>query len=260
MSANWPELAAPHPMEAQTKYARNGSIHIAYRVFGNGPRDIILVPGTVSHVELFWELPVNEYLLRRMAAFARVIIFDKRGQGLSDRVAEQSLDERVSDVRAVMDAAESERATVYGWSEGGPMSIKFAATHPERVSKLVIYGSYASIKDPPWSVHPEQYEQFLGPLEAHWGEGILVKLNSPGRVRDRAYIQWFGRLERAVASPSSIVALMRANYGNDIRDLLPSFRILTLDPPSGRRHARSGRVRTISRAQAFPGARYIEYL
>ena len=139
-------------MEAQTKYARNGDVHIAYRVFGEGPRDIILVPGTVSHVELFWELPVNEYLLRRLASFARVIIFDKRGQGLSDRVAEQSLDERVSDVQAVMDAAGSDRATVYGWSEGGPMSIKFAAAHPLRVSNLVIYGSYASMKDPPWSV------------------------------------------------------------------------------------------------------------
>jgi pimeloyl-ACP methyl ester carboxylesterase len=98
-------------LEGETKYARNGEVHIAYRVFGEGPRDIILVPGTVSHVELYWELPVTEYLLRRLASFARVIIFDKRGQGLSDRVAQQSLDERVSDVRAVMDAAGSNRAT-----------------------------------------------------------------------------------------------------------------------------------------------------
>ena len=171
-------------MEGDTKYAKNGDFHIAYRCFWRGPRDTILVPGTVSHVELFWGLPVNEYLLRRLAAFARVIIFDKRGQGLSDRVAEQSLDERVSDVRAVMDAAESERATVYGWSEGGPMAIKFASTHPERVSKLVIYGSYASIKDPPWSVTPEAYKQWLEPLGVHWGEGVLVQANAPGRIRD----------------------------------------------------------------------------
>src|SRR5580700_11578073 len=115
-------------MEAETRYARSGDVHIAYRVFGDGPRDIILVPGTVSHVELYWELPTNEYLLKRLCAFARVIVFDKRGQGLSDRVAEQTMEERIGDVRAVMNAAGSERATIYGWSEGGPMCLLFAAT------------------------------------------------------------------------------------------------------------------------------------
>ena len=162
-------------MEAETKYAKSGDVHIAYRVFGDGPRDIILVPGTVSHVELYWELPVNEYLLKRLASFARVIVFDKRGQGLSDRVANQTLEERVGDVLAVMDAAGSDRATVYGWSEGGQMSLMFAATYPERVSGLVLYGTYASIKAAPWAVTPEQFEQFLGALETHWGEGILVR-------------------------------------------------------------------------------------
>src|SRR5579871_193663 len=244
-------------MEAQTKYARNGDVLIAYRVFGEGPRDIILVPGTISHVELFWELPVNEYLLRRLAAFARVIIFDKRGQGLSDRVAEQSLEERVSDVEAVMDAAGSARATVYGWSEGGPMSIKLASTHPERVTKLVIYGSYASIKGPPWSVTVENYDKFLAPIGAHWGEGILVGQNSPGRVRDKTYIQWFGRLERAVASPSSILALMRANYHNDVRELLPSLRLPTLIL-----HRVGDLVVPVDcgryLARKIPGAKYIE--
>src|ERR1700722_16159199 len=131
-------------MEAETRYARSGDVHIAYRVFGDGPRDIILVPGTVSHVELYWELPVNEYLLKRLTSFSRVIVFDKRGQGLSDRVADQTLEERVGDVLAVMNAAGSERATIYGWSEGGQMSLMFAATYPERVSNLVLYGSYAT--------------------------------------------------------------------------------------------------------------------
>ena len=133
-------------MEAQTKYVKSGDVNIAYRIFGDGPRDIVLVPGTVSHVELYWELPTNEYLLKRLTSFARVIVFDKRGQGLSDRVAEQTLEERVGDVRAVMDAAGSTRATVYGWSEGGPMSLMFAATYPERTSALVLYGSFASTK------------------------------------------------------------------------------------------------------------------
>src|SRR5262249_51809408 len=110
-------------MEAKVRYAKSGDVHIAYRVFGDGPSDIVLVPGTVSHAELYWELPANRYLLERLASFARVIVFDKRGQGLSDRVGDQTLDERVGDVLAVMDAARSDRAAVYGWSEGGQLSL-----------------------------------------------------------------------------------------------------------------------------------------
>src|SRR5258708_23498477 len=198
-------------MEAETRYSRTGDVHIAYRVFGDRPLDIILVPGSVSHVELYWELPVNQYLLKRLTSFARVIAFDKRGQGLSDRVAEQSLEERVRDVLAVMDAAGSNRATVYGWSEGGQMSLMFSATHPERVSGLVLYGSYASMLSPPWVVSLKNFERFLKAVEDHWGEGILVHLNAPSRIEDKVFMKWFGRLERAVASPSSIMALMRAN-------------------------------------------------
>ena len=151
-------------MNAEIRYAKSGDVHIAYRVFGDGPCDIVLVPGTVSHVELYWELPVNAYLLKRLASFARVIVFDKRGQGLSDRVADQTLDERVGDVLAVMDAAGSERATIYGWSEGGQLSLMLAATHTERVSGLVLYGTYASIEVP-----REDYERFLEKLATHWG-------------------------------------------------------------------------------------------
>src|SRR5499425_1112171 len=131
-------------MANEVRYARSGDVHIAYRVFGEGPRDLVLIPGTLSHAELYWELPINQYLLKRFTSFARVIVFDKRGQGLSDRVAEQTLEERIGDVRAVMDAAGSERATIYGWSEGGAMSLMFAATYPERASALVLCGSYAS--------------------------------------------------------------------------------------------------------------------
>ena len=136
-------------MESPVRYARIGDVHIAYRVFGDGPYDILLVPGTLSHVELYWELPVNEYILKRLTSFARVIVFDKRGQGLSDRVAEQSLEERIGDVRAVLDAAGSKRATVFGWSEGGPMSLFFAATYPERTSALVMFGTFASMRAEP---------------------------------------------------------------------------------------------------------------
>src|SRR5258708_22753568 len=133
-------------MEAETRYAKSGDVHIAYRVFGDGPRDIIVVPGTVSHVELYWELPVNEYLLKRLASFARVIVFDKRGQGLSDRVADQTLEERVGDVLAVMNAAGATPATGYSWSPSGQLSLLFFPRYPPPTSAHVPYCSLASTK------------------------------------------------------------------------------------------------------------------
>ena len=145
-------------MEAQTRYARSvDDVSIAYRVFGDAPRDVVLVPGTISHVELYWEFPANQYLLKRLTSFARVIVFDKRGQGLSDRVAQQTLEERIGDVRAVMDAAGSHRATICGWSEGGAMSLTFSATYPERTSALILCGSFASIKAEPWGLTEEEW-------------------------------------------------------------------------------------------------------
>jgi len=155
-------------MDSPIKYARSGEGHIAYRIFGNGPRDIVLIPGTLSHVELLWETPGNQHLLKRLTSFARVIVFDKRGQGLSDRVAEHTLEERIGDVRAVMDAAGSECATIYGWSEGGPMCLMLAATYPERTSALVLYGTFASLKvGLSVSETPESHEKFLSDLETH---------------------------------------------------------------------------------------------
>src|SRR6266849_1947371 len=171
-------------MEAPIKYAKSGDVHIAYRIFGDGPRDLVLIPGTLSHVELFWEFAAEEYLLKRLTSFARVIVFDKRGQGLSDRVAEQTLDERIGDVRAVMDAAGSKCATVYGWSEGGAMSLMFAATYPERTSALVLYGTFASAKAEPWALTPEQWESNLRQMGEHWGDGSLVALNSPSQINN----------------------------------------------------------------------------
>jgi pimeloyl-ACP methyl ester carboxylesterase len=216
-------------MEAAVKYAKSDGVHIAYRVFGDGPRDMVLIPGTLSHVELYWEFAAEEYLLNRLTSFARVIVFDKRGQGLSDRVvAEQTLDERVGDVRAVMDAAGSKSATVYGWSEGGPMSLMFAATYPERTSGLVLYGTFASTKDGPFAVPPEEHERFVATLETHWGEGSLAGANAPSQVNNQAFVRALARLERASASPASIVALFRANYEIDVRHILPSIHLPTL--------------------------------
>src|SRR5512144_2153855 len=158
-------------MDAPVRYARSGDVHIAYRVFGDGPRDIVLIPGTLSHVELLWEVPGNEHLLKRLTSFARVIVFDKRGQGLSDRVAEQTLEERIGDVRAVMDAAASPRATIFGWSEGGPMSLMFSASYPERTAGLVLCGTFASITAEPWALRPERWTQLLRKIENDWGKG-----------------------------------------------------------------------------------------
>ncbi len=244
-------------MEAQTKYAKSGDVHIAYRVFGDGPRDIVLIPGTISHVELYWEFPMNAYLLKRLTSFARVIIFDKRGQGLSDRVGEQTLEERIGDVLAVMDAAGSERATIYGWSEGGAMSLMFAATYPERVSALVPYGAFASLQAAPLSVNREVFEVFLASLEAHWGEGILVPLNAPSRATDEAFLQFVGRLERASASPGAILALMKANYEIDVRHILPSVQVPTLilhRVGDSLIPVEAGRYL----AEQIPGAKYVE--
>jgi len=215
-------------MGSEVNYAKSGDVHIAYRVFGDGPRDLVLIPGTLSHVELYWELPINQYLLKRLTSFARVVVFDKRGQGLSDRVAEQTLEERIGDVRAVMDAAGSASATIFGWSEGGPMSLMFSATYPERTSALVLCGSFASAKAEPWAVNQEQWSHFLHQIETRWGQGALVPINAPSRRDDQAFVQWFGRLERASASPGAILALMRANYEIDVRHVLPAIQAPTL--------------------------------
>jgi class 3 adenylate cyclase/predicted alpha/beta hydrolase len=244
-------------MEAQTKYAKSGDVHIAYRIFGDGPCDIILMPGTLSHVELYWEHAANEYLLNRLTSFARVIVFDKRGQGLSDRVAEHTLEERIGDVRAVLDAAGSKRATVFAWSEGGPMALMFAATYPERTSGLVMFGTFASMKEEPWSMPRERFDRMLAAIEAHWGEGFLVGVNAPSLRGDKAFVQWFGRLEREAASPGAIMALFQTDYDTDVRHALPSIRVPTLIF-----HRKDDSAVPVSvgqhMAENIPGAKYIE--
>ena len=244
-------------MEAQTNYAKSGDVHIAYRIFGDGPRDLVLVPGTISHVELYWEFPMNEYLLRRLTSFSRVIVFDKRGQGLSDRVAEQTLEERTGDVLAVMNAAGSDRATIFGWSEGGAMSLMFAATYPERTSALALYGAFASMRADPWSLPEAQFQRSLGAVEDQWGKGILVAINAPSRAKDEAFVRWWAQLERAVASPGAILTLLRANYEIDARHVLPSIHAPTLIL-----HRKDDALVPVEAgrylAQNIPGAKYVE--
>jgi class 3 adenylate cyclase len=186
-----------------------------------------------------------------------VIVFDKRGQGLSDRVAEQTIEERIGDVRAVMDAAGSDRAAIYGWSEGGPMCLMFAATYPARTSALILFGTFASIKDEPWAVTAEAFENALRRLDAHWGEGVLVAVNAPSRRNEANFLEWFAKIERAAASPGSIRALMKANYEIDVRHLLATIQAPTLILHRAGDElvpVRAGRYL----AEHIPGAKYLE--
>lgn len=244
-------------MDGEIRYAKNGDVHLAFRVFGDGPRDIVLVPGTLSHADLYWDFPPNRHMLDRLCSFARVIVFDKRGQGLSDRVAEHTLEERAGDVAAVMDAAGSERATIYGWSEGGAMSLMFAASYPERTAALVLFGSFACMREGAWTIPAAEFEQVCAMVENGWGHGVLLPPNAPSCANDEAFVRWWSQLERAAVSPGGIVALLRTNYAIDVRHVLPSISAPTLIfhrandslvPVAAGRYL----------AQHIPGAKYVE--
>src|SRR3954452_2188295 len=175
-------------MEAETRYANSGGVSIAYQVHGNGPIDLVLVPGFVSHVELLWEEPTVARFLRRLTSFARLLVFDKRGQGLSDRPGRPpTLEESMDDLRAVMEAAGCEQAAVFGISEGGPMSTLFAATYPERVSSLVLYGTFARMvkaPDYPEGIHQERLDAWGELVRSQWGGAVGVDLWAPSGKGD----------------------------------------------------------------------------
>ena len=218
-------------MLADTHYARSGDVSIAYQVWGDGPVDLVLVPGIVSHVEFFHELPGYTDYLRRLARFARVLVFDKRGNGLSDRPGTVgTLEERIDDMRAVMDAVGSERAAIIGFSEGGPMSALFAATHPDRVTHLVLCGTFACYvgDDEGAVVVPELFSRFVDWVADQWGEGGLVRLLTPSLIGDPSGEAWFPRIERQTSSPGTIRALWEAVGAIDVRPVLPTIRVPTL--------------------------------
>jgi len=219
----------------ETKYARSGDVNIAYQVLGEGPRDIVLVPGWVSHLDASWDDPLLSRFLERLASFSRLILFDKRGTGLSDRVSASelpTLEQRMDDVvRAVMQAAASSRAVIMGVSEGGPMSVLFAATHPERVTALVMYSAYARWirdADTPWAPTAEMHEAIAQLYEQRWGEGLGVGTFAPSMKNDPAFRERWGRWLRAAASPAAAVALLRMNVQIDVRHVLPAVRVPTL--------------------------------
>jgi serine/threonine protein kinase/pimeloyl-ACP methyl ester carboxylesterase/DNA-binding winged helix-turn-helix (wHTH) protein len=218
----------------EVHYARSGDVNIAYQVIGDAPLDLVFVMGWVSHLEYFWTESSFARFLRRLATFARVILFDKRGTGLSDRVPlEQlpTLEQRMDDVRAVMEAVGSERAVLCGVSEGGPMCSLFAATHPERTTALVMIGSYARRlqgQGYPWGPSVADRDRFLEEIRSHWGGPVGLEERAPSVAKDPAFRQWWSAYLRHGASPGAAVALTRMNTEIDIRHVLPSVRVPTL--------------------------------
>ncbi|WP_407113437.1 adenylate/guanylate cyclase domain-containing protein [Bradyrhizobium sp. LMG 9283] len=244
-------------MQPATQYARSGDVHIAYQAFGDGPINVVLVPGFVSNVENYWDEPNFARFLRRLAGYARVVTFDKRGTGMSDRVAElPGLDQRMDDLRAVMDAVGMEQAALIGISEGAPLSILFAATYPHRCRALVLYGSFSRFSY--WFPTDEALAAFFGYVEQAWGTGGSVQRFAPSRANDAAFQRWWGRNERLGASPAAVAALMRMNSQIEISGILPAVRVPTLViHRTGDRTVNVEGGRDV--AANIPGARLIEF-
>ncbi|MET4256628.1 pimeloyl-ACP methyl ester carboxylesterase [Bradyrhizobium sp. S3.12.5] len=214
-------------MQPVTQYARSGDVHVAYQAFGDGPINLVLVPGFVSNVENYWDQPDLARFLTRLASYARVVTFDKRGTGGSDRVSElPGLDVRMDDLRAVMDAAGIEQAALLGISEGAPLSILFAATYPHRCRALVLYGSFSRFSY--WFATDEALAAFFDYVEKAWGTGGSIQKFAPSRANDAAFQRWWGRNERLGASPAAVTALMRMNSQIEIGGVLPAVRVPTL--------------------------------
>jgi class 3 adenylate cyclase len=214
-------------MQPDTHYARSGDLHIAYQVFGTGSVDLVLVPGFISNVEETWDNPSAARWLHRLARFARVIAFDKRGTGLSDRVGSvPSLDERMDDARAVMDAAHSERAVLLGISEGGSLAALFAASHPDRCASLILYGTFARFAS--WYATEEKLAAFYRYVGEKWGTGESVWKYAPSKVDDPGFKKIWGRHERVGATPAAAIALMQMNQEIDISGVLSAIRVPTL--------------------------------
>ncbi len=210
-----------------THYARSGDVHVAYQVHGAGPLDLVFVPGFVSNLDQQWDDPGHARLLARLGAFARVIRFDKRGTGLSDRVAAiATLEQRMDDVRAVMDAAGSGSAVVFGVSEGGCMSAAFAATHPARVRALVLYGAYASYSA--FVLSGERLQRYLADIAAGWGTGVSLRWLAPEQAGDAALQAAWARVELHGASPRAALQVVEMNASLDVRAVLPAIRVPTL--------------------------------
>lgn len=249
----------------ETRYAKTvDGVHIAYQVIGDADLDLVLSLGFVSHLEHSWEDPSLARFLRRLGSFTRLIVFDKRGTGMSDRPADDRaplLEDRVNDIATLMDAVGSERAVIMGQSETGGVALLFAATHPERTRAVVAYGTFAGGGETsptyPWVPDPEDAE-WLEDLERNWGRGALYLEDFAGSVRDEAhYREWFAKLERLAVSPGAAVSLAKSMWQMDVRDVLATIRVPTLVL-----HKRDDRVVPLDEgryiADHIPGAKFVE--
>jgi pimeloyl-ACP methyl ester carboxylesterase len=250
----------------ETRYARSGDLNIAYQVTGEGPRDLVYVPGWVSNVELVWEEPALARFLERLASFSRLILFDKRGTGLSDRVSNDelpTLEERMDDVRAVLEAVGSDRAALFGHSEGGNMCVLFAATYPERTVALITLGCFAKRRDPdddyPWAPTAENREESAADVERNWGHlrPEDVEYYAPSRLGDQQFVQNLERYLRRAASPGAAAALLRMNSYIDVREVLPTIQVPALVLHRAGDHdvnVAEGRYLALK----IPGAKFVE--
>jgi pimeloyl-ACP methyl ester carboxylesterase len=247
-------LTCPPP---ETRYAKSGDIHVAYHLFGAGPTNLVLVPGFVSHIDNYWDSPPVNRWLTRVGQMARVAMFDKRGTGLSDAVPElPGMDQRMDDVRAVMDAAGFDKAVIMGVSEGGSLAALFAASHPDRSQGLILYGAFARFTS--WYPTPEALQELFDYVETDWGTGKSISKYAPSVADDPDFRQWWGKFERLGATPGATIALMRMNSEIDISEVLPAIQAPTLVLH------RTGDVLIdieggLFLARHIPGARLIEF-
>ena len=247
----------------ETQYARSGDMHIAYQVAGDGPFDLLFVHGWISHIEHLWEEPNISRFFARLASFSRLILLDKRGTGLSDPVPLDrlpTLEERMDDVRAVLDAAGSERVVLLGTSEAGALNLLFAASEPQRTAALILLNSYARLawgEDYPSGIPRDHAEALLALIERDWGKGVAFEALIASQTDNHAMRNWWRRYQRLAASPGAAVALLRSAFETDARGVLSSIRVPTLilhrsgDPFTGPEHGRY-------LAEHIDGARYVE--
>jgi class 3 adenylate cyclase len=246
-----------------THYVKSDDVHIAYQVIGEGPFDLLFVPGFVSNIETYWQSPDRSKFFRRLASFSRLILFDKRGTGMSDRSSQIfTLEQRMHDVQAILDAVGSKRAALFGISEGGPMSLLYTATYPDRTSALVLYGSYAKrswAPDYPFGWNDEKWKAVLDDIGDHWGspQSLSIAMRAPSAAGDPDAAERIASYYRAAASPGAAAAIMKMNREIDVRNILPATRVPTLIL-----HRTAERVLDVRHArymaQHIPSAKLIE--
>ncbi|MGB9112995.1 MAG: adenylate/guanylate cyclase domain-containing protein [Acidimicrobiales bacterium] len=243
------------------RFAKSGDVHVAYQVLGEGPTDIVYVQGGFSHLGVMWELPAFQHFCELLSSFSRLIWFDKRGMGLSDRVQAGTLDERMDDVRAVMDAVDSRRAVVLGESEGGPLSMLFAAAHPERTAALLLVGAEVkerATEDWPWGEStPEQFEDAMEGLAERWGNGRFIDYIAPSLADNPGVREWAQRMQINAPTPGAAESFMRMAFDIDVRPVVPTIGVPTLIV-----HRTGDSVCNVENARylarTVPGAVYVE--